>query len=105
MLVLGQRQGPRLAQEARRYALFEDRQLGIAGGFDQRHAELLRERLGDVALRDQAQRDQQRAQLFVGFLLQAQGALQSGGVELAALDQDLADALPYRGVQNGRKCP
>ena len=48
-----QRQRARLAQEARRDALLEDRELGIAGGVDQRQPELRGERLGDVALRDE----------------------------------------------------
>ena len=96
VFVLGQRQRARLAQEARRHALLEDRQFGIAGGLDQRQAELRGQRLGHVALRDDAERDQQRAELLARLLLQAQRAFEPGGVELAALDQDLADAHSLR---------
>ena len=90
--VLLQRQRARLAQESRRDALFEDRELGVAGDVDQRQAQLRRERLGDVALRAQPERDEQRAELLAALLLQPQRALDAGGVELSAGNQDLAEA-------------
>ena len=96
MLVLAHRQRARLAQEPRRDALLENREFGIAGGVDERQSELRRERLGDVALRADAERDEQRAQLFAAFLLHAQRALESRGVQLAALDQDFANAFASR---------
>ena len=99
-LVLAHRQRARLAQEARRDALLEDRELGIAGRVDQRQRELRRQRLGDVALRDDAQRDQQRAELLAAVLLQAQRALEVRGVELAAFDQDFAEASGGRCVHD-----
>src|SRR5262249_39623150 len=77
-------------------ALFQDRQLRVTVGFDQREAELKGERLGDFALGDQAERDEQRADLLVRFFLQAQRPIEPGRVELAALDQDLAEALARR---------
>ncbi|MFI4925445.1 MAG: hypothetical protein ACHQJ7_09930, partial [Vicinamibacteria bacterium] len=49
--VLAHRQRARVAQEARRDALLEDRQLRIAGDVEQRDAELGRERVGIVAPR------------------------------------------------------
>ena len=66
VLVLVQRQRTRFAQEARGYALFENRQFGVARRLDQRQIELRRERLGDVALRDHTERDEQRTELFAG---------------------------------------
>ena len=87
-----QRQRARLAQEARRDALLEDRKFGIAAGVDQRQAELRGERFGDVALGAQAERDEQRAELFAALLLQPQRALDAGGIELSAGDQDFAEA-------------
>jgi hypothetical protein len=60
---------------------------------------LRRQRFANVALGHHAQRDQQRAQLFAGFLLQAQRAFQGGRVELAALDQQFTYAFSDRGVQ------
>ena len=79
-----------------RHALLEDRELGIARRVDQRQRELRGERVGDVALRHHAQRHQQRAQPLARLLLEAQGALERGRVELAALDQDLAQPLANR---------
>ena len=114
VLVLGKRQRTRLTQEARRDAFLEDRQLRVAGRLDERHAELVRERLGHIALRDQTQRHQQSAELLVCFLLEPQCAIEPRGVELAATDQNLADFLAHRrsgcvgcrglkgGIQNGR---
>ena len=43
-----------------------------------------------------AERDEQRAELLAAVLLQAQRALEPRGIELAALDQDLAEALSCR---------
>ena len=104
VLVLVERQCARLAQEARRDALLENREFGIAGRVDEREAELERERLGDVALRGQPERDEQRAQLFAAVLLDAQRAIEPGRVELAALDQDLADALSSRCIHRFSQC-
>ncbi len=97
-LVLAQRQRACLAQEARGNALFEDRKFGVASDVDQWQFELCRQGFGHVALRHDAQRDEQRAQLFTGFLLQAQRALERRHVELAALDQQFTDAFSGRGV-------
>jgi len=58
------------------------------------------ERLGDVALGNDSERDQQCTELFVRFLLQPKGALEARRIELAALDQDLADSLVCRCVQS-----
>jgi hypothetical protein len=68
--VLAHRQRARIPQEARRDALLEDRELRIAGDVEQRDAELGRERVGDVARRDDAERHQQRAEALAGILLQ-----------------------------------
>ena len=70
--VLAQRQRPHFAQEARAHAFVEDRKLRIAGRVDQRQLELRGERFGDVALRDHAQRDQQRTEPLARLLLHAQ---------------------------------
>jgi hypothetical protein len=104
-LVLAQRQRPRLAQEPRRDALLEDGKFRISGGVDERQAELRRERLGDVALRAQPERHQQRAELLVRLLLQPQRAVETGRIELAPLDQDLADSLSRRCIHDEFKTP
>jgi hypothetical protein len=90
------------SQEARRHALLEDRELGIAGRVEHRQLQLLRKALGDVALRDQAERHQQDADLLATFLLQAQRPLQRGRIQLSALDQQLAQALA-RHRRGGRR--
>ena len=90
VVVLAHRQRMGVAQEARTHALLENREFGIARNVDQRQRQLDRQRFRDVALRDHAERHQQRAQLFAGFLLQPQRAFECGRIELAALDEDLA---------------
>jgi hypothetical protein len=75
-LVLAHGQRARFAQEARGDAFLENGKLGIAGGVDEREAELCRERFGDVALRADAERDEQRAQPVAGFLLHAKRPLE-----------------------------
>ena len=97
-VVFAQRQRPRLVQEAGTDTLLEDRKLGIARRIDQRQRELRRQRLGDVTLRDHAERHQQRAQPFAGLLLQAQSPFKRRRIELATLDQNLAYAFAYRNV-------
>ena len=98
VLVLLQRQRAGLAQEPCGNAFFENREFRISGGVDQRQPELRRECLGDVALRTDAERHQQRADFFAAFLLHAQRAFESGGVQLAAFDQDLAEPFANRCV-------
>ena len=98
-LVFGQRQRARLAQKARRDTLLQDGHFRISGGFDEWQPELSRERLGDVSLRNDAERHKQRTELFAGLLLQPQRTLESRGVELAALDQNFADAFFMNVVQ------
>ena len=95
-LVLPDRQRTRLTQEARRNALFEDGEFGIAGRIDERQSQLDRERFRHVALRADAERDEQRAQLFAAFLLHAQRPVESRGIQLATLDQDFANAFATR---------
>ena len=95
------RQRVRLAQKARAHAFFEDGEFRIGVGFDDVQSELLGERVGDFALGHQPQRDQQFAQSFAlaaragVALLQAQRALQRRRVQLAALDQYLAQAQAH----------
>ncbi len=101
--VFGERQRARFAQESRRHALLEYRKLGVAGGLDQRQSELIGQRLRHVALRDDAERDQQHAELLAGVLLNAQGAVQARGIELAALDQHLAESFSFRCVHTCRR--
>ena len=91
--ILVDRQRARFAQEARGDLFLENRQLGIRSAVDERQTQLVRQRLGDIALRDQPQRHQQRAELLAGIRLQAQRALERGGIELAALDENFAKAL------------
>ena len=102
VLVLAHRQRAAFAQEPLRDALLEDRELRVRRDVDHRQPELRGQRLGDVALRAGAQRHQQRPQLLAGILLQAQRAFQPRGVELAALDQDFAEAFAGGGVQGRR---
>ena len=59
---------------------------------EQRQPELGRERLADVALCAQPERDEQRSEPLAAVLLQSQRALDAGGVELSAGDQDFAQA-------------
>ena len=77
---------------------FENGQLGIARRLDERQTELQGKRFGDIALRNNAQRHEQGAELFARTLLQTQRAIQSRGIELAAFDQYFADALSYQCV-------
>src|SRR5439155_18610136 len=79
--------------------LFQDGELGVTGGFDERQPELGRKCIGDVPLRNHAQGHQECAELVAGFLLQPQRTFEAGGIELAALDQDLAKALAIWGMQ------
>jgi hypothetical protein len=97
-IVLAQREHACLAQESRRHALLEDRELGIARRIDERQRKLLGKRVGDVALRYDAKRHEKRAQALLRLLLEAKGALERRLVELAALDQDLAKSLANGGV-------
>ena len=101
--VFGERQRARFAQESRRYTLLEDRKLGVASRFDQRQSKLIGQRLRHVALGDHAERDQQHAELLAGVLLNAQGAVQPGDIELAALDQDLAESFSFECVHTCRR--
>jgi len=94
--ILPERQRAGLAQEARRDQLFEDRDLRVAARVDQGQPELRRERLGDVTLRAQAERHQQRAELLAGLLLQSERPLDACGIELSAGDQQLAEAHSFR---------
>src|SRR5439155_11407159 len=89
-LVFANGERARLAKKARRDALFENRKFRVTAGVEQREVELQSERLDDVALGDEAERDQQLAQLFAASLLEAQRALERRLIELAALDQDFA---------------
>ena len=82
VLVLLHRQRVRFAQEARGDALFHDREFRVAGGVDQLQAQLRRERLGDVALRAEGERDEQRAELLAALLLHAQRALEPAASSL-----------------------
>ena len=63
---------------------------------DQRHAKLLGERGQHVAQGDEAQVDQDLAELVAALLLQFERALEIFGLDLAALDQDLAEAQVAR---------
>ncbi len=98
VFVLAHGKRVRFAQEPRRDALLEDGEFRVAGGVDERQAELRGKGFGDVALRAHAERHQQRTELFSAFLLHAQRAIESRGIHLAALDKDLADAFANRRV-------
>ncbi len=93
LIVLAQRQRLRLAQELHRQALFHQRQLGIVGRGDGRQPQLQREGIGKVAPRDEPEARQDHADLFprAGFL-HLQGAVEVGGIEFPALDENLAKA-------------
>jgi hypothetical protein len=91
-LILSQRQGARLAQEARRDTFLEHRKFRVACDVDQRQPELRGERFGDVALGAQPERHEQRAEFFAALLLHPQRALDAGGIELSAGYQDFAEA-------------
>jgi hypothetical protein len=60
---------------------------------------LQRQCLGYVALRAKPERDEQRAQAFAAVALEAQRAVEVRLIELAALDQDLANAFANGCVQ------
>ena len=65
---------------------------GYPPAVDERQAELRRERFRNVALRAKAERDEQRAELLAALLLQSHRALDAGGIELSAGNQDFAEA-------------
>jgi hypothetical protein len=90
-LILSQRQGARLAQEARGDTFLEDRKFRVAGDVDQREPELRGERFGDVAL---GAKPATRAacRVFRRPPLHPQRALDAGGIELSAGYQDFAEA-------------
>ncbi|MNC88630.1 hypothetical protein D3C83_44630 [compost metagenome] len=83
-----------VAQELRRQALLHERQLGKVAGLGERQIELVGEGVGEVAARHHAQAQQDHPDLVARLaLLQLQGALEVGGVELAAPDEDFTEAL------------
>ena len=86
------REGAALAQEAVRKSFDLRRHGRRAIHCDQRYAGLVAERREHVALRDQAHIDQDFAQLIAALLLQLERALQVFRIDLAALDQNLAQA-------------
>jgi hypothetical protein len=91
LVVLQDRQHPRITKKASAHLLFQDRELRILLLLDQRQAELVRQGIGNVTLCDHSEGDQQRSQAFPrSALLQAQRPVEPGLVELPALDQDLA---------------
>ncbi len=98
VFVLAHRERPRFAQEASGNALLEDREFRIAGGVHEREVELCRERLGDVALRADTERHQQRAQPLAAVLLDAKCALEARSIQFSACDQDLAEPFANRCV-------
>ena len=99
VVVLAQRHDLRIAQELGRQALFHERQLGVITGLGQRQVELLGERVSQVATRDHTQAQQDHANLLARLaLLQFQGTFEVRGIELAALDEDFADALRQWGA-------
>ena len=92
----GDGNGAALAQEAVREAF----DFGSGGRRaihrHQRDAELIGERGQHVALGDEAHVDQDLAELVAALLLQFERALEILGLDLAALDQDLAQAQVAR---------
>ena len=90
---LAQRQCLRVPQEPVRDALLEERQLGILGRRGDGDPEPLRQGVGQVAGGNQPQPAQDDAQLLARLaFLEAQRALEVGGIELAAGEEDLAQA-------------
>ncbi len=91
---LAKRQRLGLAQEAVGDLLLQEGQLGVFRGGGHRDRERLREGVGQVPRGDEPQAAEDHAELLAAplALLQAQGALEIGGVELSPGDQDLAQA-------------
>ncbi len=85
------REGAALAQEAVRQAFDFGRGGRSAIERDQRDTELIGERGEHVALGDEAHIDQDLAELIAALLLQFERALEILRLDLAALDQDLAE--------------
>ncbi len=91
VLGLGERQDARLLEEVGAHPLAVQRQVGIVGLARERQLEQLGERLGDVALGDQAELRQQHVEALVVGLLDPLRAGEPGAVEPAALAQPLAE--------------
>ena len=84
--------GAALAQEAMRQAFDFGRGGRRAIHGDQRDAELIAERGEHIAVGDGAHVDQDFAELIAALLLEFQRALDIFGLDLAAFQQDLAEA-------------
>ena len=104
VLGLGERQDARLLEEVGAHPLAVQRQVGIVGLARERQLEQLGERLGDVALGDQAELRQQHVQALVVGLLDPLRAGEPGAVEPAALAQPSRRA-PGRPRLPGRAAP
>ena len=93
-----------LPHETRREALDFGRGLGRLVESGQRHAELFGKRRQHVAHGDEAQVNQDLAELITALLLDFEGAVEVFALNLAALDQHLAQPHgPARLIdQNGR---
>ena len=96
-----QRKGAALAQEAVREAVDFGRGGRRLVHRDQRHAELLGERRQHVALRDQPHVDQDLAELVAALALQFERAFEVFRLDLAALDEHLAQAHGARACAGG----
>jgi hypothetical protein len=103
VFVLTQRHRLRVAQELGREPFFHERQLGEVRRQRERQVQLVGQRVREVAARDHAQAHQHHADFLarLATLLQLEGSLQVGGVELAALDQDFA--YSFRQSDGGMK--
>jgi hypothetical protein len=95
VLVLMQRQGMRLLEEADGHTLLQHRYLWVIAGVQKRYAKLFRKRQIEFAFSDQIEFYQDGAQTLTGAarLLRRQGARQLDLVQLPPGDQALADAL------------
>ena len=99
LVVLAQRHRLGVAQELRREPLLHERQLREVACLRERQVELVGERVGEVPAGHHAEAQQDHADLVARFaFLQLQGALEVGGVELAAFNEDFAEALGQLGL-------
>ena len=95
------RDGAALAQEAMREAFDFGRGGRHAVHRDQRDVELIAERGEHVAVGDGAHVDQDLAELIAALQLEFEGALDIFGLDLAAFEQDLAEAHVARAKGGG----
>ena len=94
---IGERHDARLFEEIRADPITGQRQIRIVGLAGQRQIEQLRQRLGHLPLRYQAELGQEHVQAIMARLARPLGAAEAGPIEPPALDQQLLERLVDRG--------